>query len=120
VSEIVSGRMLGMLGKFYASACTIQVSSATQDAAGQPVLTWSDLADHEDLACRLAPAMAEERKRDDLVLARTTHTIALAGYYTTITPAMRAIVGTSTYDILGVEQDGNGITTRLRVEIVTV
>jgi head-tail adaptor len=112
--------MLGMLGKFYPSACTIQVSTATQDAAGQPVLTWSTLAGHSALDCRVAPAMAEERKRDDLVLDRTTHTIALAGYYATITPAMRAIVGTSTYDILGVEYDGNGMTTRLRVEIVTV
>ncbi len=121
---MIHPRMLASLSQFYPSSCTIQRSVLSQDDYGEPTAVWSDLADHVDLACGVAPISAgsptgaNEYRRADLTVTTATHHIALAGNYPTITPAMRAVVDGVAWNILGVEHDSHGVTTRLKVERV--
>ena len=41
---------------FYPSFCTIEQVTETQDSFGAVTVTWSTLADHAELRCRLAPS----------------------------------------------------------------
>lgn len=103
----------------YPSLCTIQVGTGTQDAYGhvEPV-TWGNLASHVNLACRIAPRGASERRQPEQVYAEATHTVSLQGYYPAIRASMRAVVNGVAYDIDGVEHDGNQVTTRLYARLL--
>ena len=116
---LIDPRMMGQLGTFYPGSCTIQQGTETLDAAGQPSYTWTNLAAHTAIPCHVAPAGGGEVKGPDYTTVIYSHTIALAGYYPTITAAMRAVVGAATYDVLAVENDSLGKSTRLRVQVVT-
>lgn len=121
---LIHPSLLSRLAAFYPLLCTIQTSTETQDAVGEPIPSWGALIGHIALHCRVGPAGGGEQKRADGTLTRATHTIALAGYYPTLTTKMRAIVGGATYDILGVQHDNGsyGATptmTVLETEIVT-
>jgi len=116
---VISARMLAALRVFYPSVCTIQTATLAQDSYGEPTPIWSDLADHAELMCRLSPAGERETRRLGLVVEETTHVAALAGYYPTVTPAMRAVVDGMVYDITGVRSDGQGMTTWLGMKRVT-
>jgi head-tail adaptor len=118
--------MLTRLAAFYPSTITIQQDAGGQDTAGQPTANWVNLANHVNLPCAVAPISPgipearEDRTRTETVAIATTH-IALRGYYPAITTLMRAVVtGGRTYDILGVEHDSQGKTTRLKCEVVSL
>lgn len=110
--------MLTALSGFYPSLCTIQSATEAQNNIGDVTHTWANLSGHVDLACRIAPASGNEVKQAAQIYAEYTHTIALAGAYTTVTEAMRAIVDGVTYDVVAVQFDGNRKTTRLLVKLV--
>ena len=115
---LVHPNLLTKLAAFYPSTVTIQEPTETQDASGGIIRAWSDLADHVDLSCRIAPTGGKEARMDTGVVLETTHRIALFGYYPDISPVHRAVVGDDTYDILVVESDGSSRTTYLTVRIL--
>lgn len=116
--DLIHPAMVSALYKFYPSSCTIQQRTDTRDAAGQPIPSWSDVEEHIDLACRIAPNGGREVKQTNKSYAVSSHTIALQGQYTTITTKHRVVAASQAYDILAVEHDGQGETTRLTVEVV--
>jgi hypothetical protein len=125
-ASIIHPNLLTALKSFYPSTVTIQQDTGSQDAAGQPSPSWSNLAGHVNLPCAVAPispagiAAIEPRTPEMTVAIAITH-ISLRGSYPAITPKMRAVVtGGQTYNILGVEQDSQGKTTRLKCEVVSL
>ncbi len=116
--EIISSRMFELLGKFYPDICTIQESVEAQDSTGNPVASWSDLADHKGLACRVSPIGGTERKTATQIYSVATHVIELTGDYPSIVTKMRALVRGFTYDILLVERDGQQMSSRLVTQVI--
>jgi len=118
VTSIISPRLLAALPAFYPSLAAIQTAAASRDSYGAESLSWVTVAGLEALACRIAPAGGRESKLPDHTIVVGSHTVSLAGSYPTITPRMRVVIGALTLDILSVEQDGCGITTRLQCQLV--
>ncbi|MEE9401254.1 MAG: head-tail adaptor protein [Dehalococcoidia bacterium] len=122
--RLIHPRMLPSLTTtFYVSLCTIQESTPTRDAGGQPILAWANLAGHVDLECSIAPISpgspeAAEKHRPDGTIVIATHHLTFASIYTSIFPNMRAVAAGVAFDILSVEHDSHGTMTRLRLEIV--
>lgn len=82
---------------------TIQQQTATQDAAGQITggwttlaTVWADVREQRGLEMIRADAMSSSTKASIRIRRRTD-----------VTPAMRVVVGSSTYNILAVSQDVN-------------
>ncbi len=103
---------------FFASTATVQRATVTQSSTGAEVRSWATLSGHSGLRCRIAPATANEVRSQTQVFAEYTHTVVIAGYYATVTELDRVVVDGSTYEIVGVEFDGNDQMTRLRVRVV--
>ena len=118
MANIIHPRMFAALHRFYASACTIQQATVTQDTYGEEILTWADLAAHVDLDCAIAPSGGSEVKAPDGTYVISTHIIDLAGYYPLISEKMRAEVAGAYYDIILVEIDSQLKSTKLTCQIV--
>lgn len=119
MTSLIHPRLFEQMAAFYPSTCTIQESTETQDAAGQPIAAWSNLAGHAGLACRVGPAGGGERKSMNQVYLVATHTVHLAGNYPLITSKMRALVDGMTLDILLPASDGQAHHTKLVCQVVT-
>lgn len=102
----------------YPSLCTIRTPNTTRDAIGHPVPNPQDLGGHIDIACRIAPVNTREVRTELQIYVNATHHVALNGYYPDIAEDMSAVVDGVSYDIEGVEHDGNDVMTRLWVRIV--
>lgn len=113
VSDLIHPAMLDELPDFFPSTCTIQTNAETVDADGVVIDSWSDLAGHVDIACSVTPKSGEEVQQGDATYLAATDRIALQGYYSTITEKMRAVVGTTTYDILKVDGSSHEVLTAL-------
>lgn len=113
-----AGWLTRLAPTFFASTATVQRATITQSSTGAEVRTWGTLAGHAGLACRIAPATANEVRSQTQIFAEYTHTVVIAGYYATVTELDRVVVDGSTYEIVGVEFDGNDQMTRLRVRVV--
>lgn len=120
VRPLTHANFLTSLADFYSSLCTIQEPTETQSATGHvKPSAWPALAGHIDLACRKAPAGANEPRRPNITYSVNTYTIALKGYYPLITTKMRVSMDSKYYNILGdPEHDDQHVTTRLTVELV--
>jgi len=117
--ELIASDLFSHLSRFYAATCTIRTYAAENpDTYGQPQPVWADFAGHINIDCVIAPSGGKEAKRDDMTIAISTHKISLVGYYPTIIPKMRAVIGGQTYEILTIEIDSRQETTRLMVEVV--
>lgn len=116
----VHSRLFESLGNFFPDVVQIQEkpNPEVQDAAGQPVASWSALIGHEAIACRVMPAGGNERRSTNQVIAQSSHVILLAGAYPTVTARMRAVVRATVYDILLADTDGNQAMTRLYCEVI--
>lgn len=118
--SIIDSRMLGRLAtKFYPSSVTMQTRTDTRDSYGQPIPSWANVVALTSLPCRIAAISADEQPGPNKTLVTATHSINLAGYYSTITVLMRAVVSAVNYDIIAVEHDSEHVTTRLRVKLVS-
>ena len=114
--------MLTALAGFYNATCTIKERTDTADAVGQMVPAWSALSGHTDIACRIAPleaSRAARRQREEMTVSTTALVVVLAGFYPSITTAMRAVVAGVTYTIVRVLEDSEALCTELIVEAVT-
>lgn len=118
-NPLISPRLFDQLGAFYPDTCTIQAAIESQDAANQPVKNWADLAGHVAIPCAVSRPRGGERHTTHQIYSVATHTIALAGYYPSISEKMRAIVFGQAYDILLSENDGQKTTTQLVCRVVT-
>lgn len=103
---------------FYPSLCTIMQPNGARDSVGYKVPRPTILQGHADIPCRIAPRSTREVRTEDIVYVNATHHVALGGYYPDIAEQMAAVVDDVTYDIEGVEWDGNQKTTRLWVRIL--
>ena len=103
---------------FYPSLCTIMQPNGVRDEVGYLAPSPTILNGHADLPCRIAPRSTREVRSENQIYVNATHHVALGGYYPDITENMAAIVDEVTYDIEGVEWDGNQKTTRLWVRII--
>uniref|UniRef100_A0A6H1Z826 Head-tail joining protein n=1 Tax=viral metagenome TaxID=1070528 RepID=A0A6H1Z826_9ZZZZ len=112
--------MLGRLAAFYPSTVCIEQRTEVQDpVTGEVTYTWAALLGHDALAGSVAPNGGVEVRQPDQTYVVSNYTISLAGSYPTIDETMEAVVGTVRYDILLVQRDSHGITTRLLVRTVT-
>ena len=115
--------MLTALAGFYNATCTIKErGTETADAVGQMIPAWSALSGHADIACRIAPleaSRAARRQREEMTVSTTALVVVLAGFYPSITTAMRAVVAGVTYTIVRVLEDSEALCTELIVEAVT-
>ena len=71
------------------------------DADGQVVKTWTDR--HTDVPCNVMPLNGREIRGPNQTYVVANTSIALQGHYADIVESDRAIVGSTTYDILLVE-----------------
>ncbi len=95
---------------------TVQVKTVT-NTRGNPSEAWANVAGLVDIPCAIAPAAADENRSP--AYAERTHTAKLDASYTAIDPSIHQFVsGGTDYDILGVEHDSQGITTRLHLREV--
>lgn len=105
----------------FPATCTIQAPAETQDSYGAVVQTWANVSGLVDLPCRLAPEIQRsgEFNPQGQTWGRQTFRLVLAGHYPTITAKMRVVMDDeSIYNITMVQLDGQGVTTRLFVEVV--
>jgi len=113
-------RLLTEIGALFPSLCTIQAPANTNTKGDIIEAPWAVVAGLEDIACRVSPASGGNEVRGaDMTYSVTTHTITLAGRYTTILPHHRALVGATAYDIQAVTGDGSGVMTRLAARLLT-
>lgn len=103
---------------FYPSLCTIQEANEEQDSVGQLIPDPINLTGHVDIPCRISPRSRREVRSEEQVYVNATHHVALGGYYPNIDETMLAVIDSVSYDIEGVEVDGNQKTTRLFVRLV--
>ena len=122
---LVHPRLMANIANHYPDSCTVQSSTPSRGSAGSVTLSWANLAGHVNAPCSVGPVSLslpniQEFKRENNTPVIASHHIALRGHYPAVTATMRAIVSGHTYDILAVEHDSHGMTTRLRVREVTV
>jgi hypothetical protein len=103
---------------FYPSLCTIASASVVQDEYGQEEGVLTPVEGLTNLPCRIAPRSSGETRSTQQVYAEASHHVALAGYYPAIQTTHAAQVDGVTYDIEGVEHDGNHTMTRLFLRLV--
>ena len=105
---------------FWPSSCDIEGSTATQDAYGEPVETWADVAGLTGIDCAKAPLSAVERQAAQFTATDQAWNVLLRGAYPEITTRHRAVIDGTTFDIERVETDQTETLTRLVVRSVTV
>lgn len=112
----------GLLAKlqpnFYPSLCTIAVPSTVQDEFGEETATLTPVVGMTNIPCRVAPRGVNEVRQTEQIYTEATHHVALNGHYPGIANTMAAQIDGVTYDIEGVEHDGNQKTTRVYLRLV--
>ena len=106
---------------FYPSALTIQVGTETASGTGELSVSWANVTGMVAIACRIAPANANERRTEQQVLSVHEWTCDVAQALTGVTTKHRAVVDSVNYDILVVQYDGENPrhSTRLTLKLVT-
>ena len=112
---IVDPRLMGALGSHFPSLCRVQYLTEDVDADGQVTTAWKDR--HSDVPCNVMPLKGREIRGPNQTYVVANTSIALQGHYADIVESDRAIVGSTTYDILLVESPLSTMT-RLSCEVV--
>lgn len=105
------------------SLCTIKTppETFTDSGALDPDALYADLAGHVDIPCIAAPLMTTDKVGiDEIKLRNETETLGLlhvllGGYYPAIQTDYRAEIDGVDWDIVTVDSDSQGKTTRLAV-----
>ena len=119
---IFDPRMLTTLADFFPSLCTIQEDVGIEDDYGPVIADWQPVAGHSDIPCTHAVNRVgggTEVKQSDQTYVVANRTLSLRGYYPTITEKMRAVVDSVVFDIMLVQTDSHGVTTRILTNEVT-
>ena len=111
----VDPRLMQSLSSHFPSLCQVQYLTETVDADGQVVTVWKDR--HVAVPCNVTSLKGREIKRPNQTYVVANTSIALQDYCPDIVESDRAIVGSTTYDILLVESPLNTMT-RLSCEVV--
>lgn len=111
----VDPRLMQSLSSHFPSLCQVQYLTETVDADGQVVTVWKDR--HVAVPCNVTSLKGKEIRGPNQTYVVATTAIALQGHYTDIVESDRAIVGSTTYDILLVESPLSTMT-RLSCEVV--
>ena len=118
--SIFHGDMLTRLRDFFPETVTIQTPTETIDpVTGEVTTSWADYAGHVGLACAQGPSGGVEVKQSDQTYVVANWTIALRGYYPTITEKMRVMIDGTAYEILLVQNDSHAQKTRILTRKVT-
>ena len=119
MNTLIHPALLEKLYQFYDSLCSItHYTSENQDTYGEPQPAWVNLGNHINLPCSIAPSGGREVHTTDMTVAVSSHIISIAGYYPAITPIMRAVIDSVSYDILSVGLDSKKKTTQLVCQVV--
>ena len=113
--SIVDPRLMGALGSHFPSLCRVQYLTEDVDADGQVTTAWKDR--YVDVPCNVMPLKGKEIRGPNQTYVVATTAIALQGHYPDVKESDRAIVGSTTYDILLVESPLSTMT-RLSCEVV--
>jgi len=116
---IFDPRMMVTLADYFPSLCTIQEDLGVENTYGQVVADWQSFAGHVEIPCAHGPNKGREVKQSDQTYVVSNYTLSLRGYYPTITEKMRAVVDGVVFDILLVQCDSHGVTTRILTSEVT-
>jgi len=111
----VDPRLMGALQSHFPSLCRVQYLTEGVDDDGQVTEVWKDR--HAAVPCNVMPLKGREIKRPNQTYVVANTSIALQGHYADIVESDRAIVGSTTYDILLVESPLSTMT-RLSCEVV--
>ena len=119
LTPLVHANLLPKLNNFFPSLCTIQYSIESTSTSGHRTSAWGDTASLTDIPCRIATAGASEPRKPNMTYTINTYVIVLKGHYPAITTLMRVRIVAVSYNILSVEHDSQGLTTRLIAELIT-
>lgn len=112
---------LGGLSTFFDRTCTINEATKVKAGGGVRTETWTALAAHSDLPCRIAPVTARSRpvrsEWPDMTVTTVSHVIVLPGAYPLVTTAHQAVVDGTTYQIMNVVRDSERLVCELEVEV---
>jgi len=115
---IFDPRMMTTLADYFPSLCTIQEDVGVYDGYSDNT-DWQNFAGHVEIPCAYGPNKGREVKQADQTYVVSNYTLSLRGYYPTITSKMRAVVDSRVFDILLVQTDSHGVTTRILLSEVT-
>lgn len=121
---IFDPRMADRLAVFYPSTGTLQTNTPTRDPdSGELVDSWADDPSYTDLACAVAPAKGKEIRTSDETVAIADWTISSFTDLSGAEPAQRIVItagpNAGTYEILAVQTDSHGATSRIQARMVT-
>ena len=123
--QLVDNRLLAAISDAFPSRCTITIQLYTENAAKQQVPDGeSNVTGLVNIPCRIGPLIEirptdSENRRADISAITTARQCKLLGFFSIIQPNVhRAVVDDVSYPIVGVEYDGNRLTTRLRLEVI--
>lgn len=103
----------------YPSDCIIGNVTTTQDAANQPVETFTPDATLSIIKCYVQPESGVETRQRNVVVEMNQWLVGLCGYFPTITQSDQVSIDGMTYNILRVTHDDLGTATYLTCEIVS-
>lgn len=120
ISRLTHPDLLKMLNvDFFNRTGTIQQAADSQSTTGQVKKTWANVNGMIDIPCRIAAAGGGERRFQNQAFLDATDTALLSGTFAALNEKMRfADDKGNFYDILHVESDSEGITTRLTLRTV--
>lgn len=123
----VDARLVGrLMPSIFNNHCTVQTkTSVARDSVGQETETWANVPGLVDLPCTVAPVQRmtfnQEQRLAYATITDATHRILIVGDYgAQITTRMQLVIASQAYDILSVDVDSRGITTRLYTRIQTL
>lgn len=116
----VSGKLAAkMTPLFYDKTALIENYTSTINSRGEEENTYSTVGGMAAIPCRVSPVVErEEQQTAQMSSVQATHVATLAGVWA-ITPKMRATIVGVTYDIVAVDVDSAGYSTRLQLVVRT-
>ncbi len=117
---IVHPRLMDALENFYVQRCTFQQLSHTQDAYGQLVEDWADVAGLIGIPCNLwdRSGIGDEKTANKQITTLSPYRVALQGLYLAVTTIMRVVIDNISYNISGIEHDSQRTATYINCERV--
>jgi len=98
---------------FFPMSGSIQTATKTQSTTGQEKDAWVDVEGWVNIPCRKAGMGGGERRYASQTFLDATDVVILAGVFNGLNETHRFVLNDEDFDILRVEPDSEGVTTRL-------